>query len=67
MEATFSFETSVEFQRTTRRYIPEDRTVYIESVRGSYEQYCNTRTRQIHVTKLRRFAYMRRELRTRED
>jgi hypothetical protein len=26
MEATFSSETSVDFQPTTRRYIPEDRT-----------------------------------------
>jgi hypothetical protein len=26
MEATFSFEKSVEFQRTTRRFMPEDRT-----------------------------------------
>jgi hypothetical protein len=28
MEATCSSETSVDFQRTTRRYIPEDRTLY---------------------------------------
>jgi hypothetical protein len=27
MEATFSSETSVDFQRTIRRYIPEDRTL----------------------------------------
>jgi hypothetical protein len=27
MEATYSSETSVDFQRTTRRYIPEDSTV----------------------------------------
>jgi hypothetical protein len=27
MEATCSTETSVDFQRTTRRYIPEDRTL----------------------------------------
>jgi hypothetical protein len=27
MEATCSFETSVDFQWTTRRYIPEDRTL----------------------------------------
>jgi hypothetical protein len=27
MDATFSFETSVDFQRTTRRNIPEDRTL----------------------------------------
>jgi hypothetical protein len=26
MEATYSSETSVDFQRNTRRYIPEDRT-----------------------------------------
>jgi hypothetical protein len=32
MEATYSSETSVDFQRTTRRYIPEDRTLYIQSV-----------------------------------
>jgi hypothetical protein len=30
IEATFSFETSVDFQRSTRRYIPEDRTLYSE-------------------------------------
>jgi hypothetical protein len=28
MEATFSFETSVDTRRTTRRYIPEDRTFH---------------------------------------
>jgi hypothetical protein len=28
MEAIFSSETSVDFHRTTRRYIPEDRTLY---------------------------------------
>jgi hypothetical protein len=28
MEATCSSETSVDFQRTTRRYIPEDRTLH---------------------------------------
>jgi hypothetical protein len=28
MEATFSFETSVEFKGTTRRYIPEDSTLH---------------------------------------
>jgi hypothetical protein len=28
MEAIFSFETSVDFQRTTRRYIPEDSTLH---------------------------------------
>jgi hypothetical protein len=27
MEATCSSETSVDFQRTTRRYVPEDRTL----------------------------------------
>jgi hypothetical protein len=27
MEATYSSETSVDFQRTTRRYIPEDSTM----------------------------------------
>jgi hypothetical protein len=33
MEATFSSETSVEFQQTTRRYVPQDRalqTYYIK-------------------------------------
>jgi hypothetical protein len=29
MEATYSSETSVDFQRTTRRYIPEDRTAEV--------------------------------------
>jgi hypothetical protein len=29
MEAVCSTETSVDFQRTTRRYIPEDRTLNI--------------------------------------
>jgi hypothetical protein len=28
MEAIYSSETSVDFQRTTRRYIPEDSTLY---------------------------------------
>jgi hypothetical protein len=28
MEATYSSEASVDFQRTTRRYIPEDRTLH---------------------------------------
>jgi hypothetical protein len=32
MEATSSSETSVDFQRTTRRYIPEDRTLHPSSV-----------------------------------
>jgi hypothetical protein len=27
MEATYSSETSVDFQRTKRRYIPEDKTI----------------------------------------
>jgi hypothetical protein len=27
MEATFSSETSVDFQRTTQHYIPEDRSI----------------------------------------
>jgi hypothetical protein len=27
MEATYSYETTVDFQRPTRRYIPEDRTL----------------------------------------
>jgi hypothetical protein len=30
MEATCSSETTVEFQRTTRRYIPEDSTLQSE-------------------------------------
>jgi hypothetical protein len=28
MEAIYSSETSVDFQQTTRRYIPEDRTIH---------------------------------------
>jgi hypothetical protein len=32
MEATCSSEMSVHFQRTTRRYIPDDRTNYSPSV-----------------------------------
>jgi hypothetical protein len=28
MEAIYSSETSVDFQRTTRRYTPEDRTLH---------------------------------------
>jgi hypothetical protein len=28
MEATYSLETSVDFQRTTQRYIPEDKTLH---------------------------------------
>jgi hypothetical protein len=30
IEATFSSETSIDFQRTTRLYIPEDGTVHID-------------------------------------
>jgi hypothetical protein len=30
MEATYSSETSVDFQRTARRYIPEDKRVWIQ-------------------------------------
>jgi hypothetical protein len=33
MEAICSSETSVDFQRTTRRYIPEDSTLQEKSVR----------------------------------
>jgi hypothetical protein len=32
MEATCSSETSVDYQRTTRSYIPEDRTLYLHVV-----------------------------------
>jgi hypothetical protein len=32
MEATYSFEMSTDFQRTTRRYIPEDRTLQLEQI-----------------------------------
>jgi hypothetical protein len=35
MEAIRSFETSVDFQPTTRRYIPEDSTLYNYAVRTS--------------------------------
>jgi hypothetical protein len=35
MEATHSSETSVEFQRTTRHYVPEDRTLHNTTVRTS--------------------------------
>jgi hypothetical protein len=35
MQATCSSETSVDFQRTIRRYIPEDRQVELRSIRGS--------------------------------
>jgi hypothetical protein len=47
MEAICSFETSVGFQRTTRRYIPEDRTLYNrrrENLR-SYGWFVANRTR----------------------
>jgi hypothetical protein len=40
MEATYSSETSVDFQRTARRYIPEDRTLiyllYSDIVHGRF-------------------------------
>jgi hypothetical protein len=39
MEATFSFETLVDFRRATRRYIPEDRTVQSQL---SPSQVCKT-------------------------
>jgi hypothetical protein len=35
MEGTCSSETSVDFQGTPRRYIPEDRTLYNWEVLGS--------------------------------
>jgi hypothetical protein len=35
MEAIYSSETSVDFQLTTRRYIPEDRHVHLSSCRGT--------------------------------
>jgi hypothetical protein len=41
MEAKYSSETSVDFQRTTRRYIPEDRTESRISTVGSIVQVTN--------------------------
>jgi hypothetical protein len=44
MEATCSSETSADFRRTTRRYIPEDRTCYnhgyenLKSYKGGEEE-----------------------------
>jgi hypothetical protein len=43
MEATCSSETSVDFQRTTRRYIPEDRTLHnhwCENLKSYYIWNC---------------------------
>jgi hypothetical protein len=39
MQATYSSETSVDFQQTTRRYIPEDRTIHTTAVRNSNPKY----------------------------
>jgi hypothetical protein len=45
MEATFSSETSVDFQRTTRRYIPEDRSILMPilhtdiAIDGAYRSF----------------------------
>jgi hypothetical protein len=46
MEETFSSETFVDFQRTTRRYIPEDRTLHNHRCEnltsyGATIGYCN--------------------------
>jgi hypothetical protein len=52
-EATCSSETSLDFQRTTRRFIPEDRTLLGDTVRGrttkltpSYRQDAKTSLRR---------------------
>jgi hypothetical protein len=37
MEATYSFGTSVDFQRTTRLSIAEDKTLYVESVQNNFD------------------------------
>jgi hypothetical protein len=39
MEATYSSETWVDFERTTRRHIPEDRTLQIIGVSKMYYLY----------------------------
>jgi hypothetical protein len=41
MEATFSSETSVDFQRTAQRYIPEDRIVH-NHVCENFKSYKHT-------------------------
>jgi hypothetical protein len=49
MEATFSSKTSVDFQRTTRRYIPEDSTLHDQSCENlkSHEAYVCPLTKNI--------------------
>jgi hypothetical protein len=44
MEATCSFETSVDFRRTTRRYIPEDKLTSesVVSTCNDYTQYLSS-------------------------
>jgi hypothetical protein len=36
VEATCSFEISVDFQRTTQHYIPEDRNLYSKIIIGEH-------------------------------
>jgi hypothetical protein len=38
LEETYSFETSVDFLRTTRNYIPEDRTRHKNGCRNSIHE-----------------------------
>jgi hypothetical protein len=49
MEATFSFETSADSQRTTRRYIPEDRTLLILSLSLPPTPLHRSRLKPTHV------------------
>jgi hypothetical protein len=42
MKATFSSETSVDFQRNARRYIPEDRTLQVYVSPKRQVTFCQT-------------------------
>jgi hypothetical protein len=51
IEATYSSETSVDFQQTTRRYIPEDETLRnyrYENLKPYFLQYANEHVGVLH-------------------
>jgi hypothetical protein len=59
MEAIYSSETSVECQRTARRYISEDRTLNIHSVRQEFScLLCNAKFISV-LTKARQWTLSR--------
>jgi hypothetical protein len=52
MEAAYTSKTSVDFQRTARRYIPEDRTLY--------NHCCENLRSYMNCVCLRRYSFVRR-------